>query len=223
MSKSIDLSGKVFSRLTVLNRIENDSHGNAQWLCRCECGKETIVNGTRLLRGIIKSCGCLRRDSRISANTTHGKKKTRLYRIWLNMKNRCNNKKHIREDYRGRGISVCDSWNNSFQSFFDWATSNGYDDEKSIDRIDNNGNYKPENCRWADRITQANNNRRNFIIRIGDKDKTLAQWVRLSGLNYSTLFSKIQRGEMDEVKAMISQKIEMESLGTSSEEMKEAV
>jgi hypothetical protein len=212
VSKTINLSEKVFSRLTVLSRTHNDSHGNAQWLCRCECGKETVVTGTRLIRGIIKSCGCLRRDGCIERSTTHGKKRTRLYRIWLNMKNRCNNQKHVREDYRGRGISICPEWNNDFQAFFDWSTTNGYDDTKSIDRIDVNGNYCPENCRWTDRFTQANNTRRNLFLEIGQTKKSLAEWVKITGLNYSSLSSKIKAGKINEVKAMIEQKIEMEAL-----------
>jgi hypothetical protein len=212
VSKTVNLSGKTFSRLTVLSRTNNDLHGNAQWLCLCECGKEAVVSGTRLIRGIIKSCGCLRRENCIERSTTHGQKKTRLYRIWLNMKNRCNNQKHVREDYRGRGISVCPEWNDDFRSFFNWSIANGYDDTKSIDRIDVNGNYCPKNCRWADRLTQANNTRRSLFLEIRQTKKTLAEWTKITGLNYQSLISKMKRGKIDEVKAMIEQKIDMAEL-----------
>lgn len=207
MSKALNLEGNVFTRLHVIRRIENNRHGNTQWLCRCECGNTTVVTGTRLVRGIIKSCGCLRDDTTTRRNTTHGKRGTRIYRIWLNMKNRCNNTKNVRRDYRGRGISICDSWNDSFEEFYKWAFSHGYDDSKSIDRINNDGNYCPENCRWADRVTQANNNRRNVFICIGDEKKTVAQWVKITGLNYSTIFSKLQHGKDEEVKNIIIGKL----------------
>jgi hypothetical protein len=207
MSKAMNLEEKIFSRLTVINRSDNDSHGNTQWLCQCECGEKTKVSGTRLVRGIIRSCGCLRDDTTVKNNTTHGKKGTRIYRIWLNMKNRCNNTKNVRKDYRGRGISICEKWNISFVEFYNWAISNGYDDSKSIDRINNDGNYCPENCRWVERIVQANNNRRNIFICIGDEKKSLAQWVKITGLNYSTIVSKLQHGKDEEVKNIIIGKL----------------
>jgi hypothetical protein len=160
MSKVIDLSGKIFSRLKVIQRADNDAHGNAQWLCRCECGNNVTITGTRLIRHIIKSCGCLRRDSCIERSTTHGKKKTRIYRIWLNMKNRCYNEKDPHYDYwGGRGITVCDEWCNDFKAFYEWAMSHGYADDLSVDRRNNDENYCPENCRWATFKEQTDNRR----------------------------------------------------------------
>lgn len=156
-----DLTGKQFGRLTVIERIK---HNNTlgYWICKCECGNEKIVPTNRLTQGMTKSCGCLNHDLVIERSTVHGLRHTRLYRIWNGMKQRCHNENHPRfKDWGGRGIKVCDEWKQSFKTFYDWSIQNGYSDNLSIDRINNNGNYDPNNCRWST-VQEQNKNKRKY-------------------------------------------------------------
>ena len=160
MSKVKDLTGQTFGRLFVIKRVESNKYGRAQFLCQCSCGFETIKLGKLLLNGHCRSCGCGEYENRVSNCTSHRLSDTRLYNIWCAMKQRCYYSKHKDyHNYGGRGITICDEWRYDFKAFYDWSMSHGYCDDLSIDRIDVNGNYTPNNCRWATALEQRLNQR----------------------------------------------------------------
>lgn len=186
MSKYIDLTGQRFGKLVAMQKIDNHKRNDAHayWLCLCDCGNSTIVSSSHLRCGDTSSCGCL----------SNGKSYTRLYRIWDGMKQRCYTKSETAyKYYGGRGIKVCETWKNDFQSFHDWALENGYSDELTIDRIDTNGDYEPSNCRWSTRKVQANNTRRNRNLTFNGQSKTIAEWSEETGINQNTILCRIRR------------------------------
>ena len=179
----MDVVGKRFGRLTVIKSLEKN-----KLLCKCDCGNETEVLHSSLKTGNTQSCGCLRLERLKEKCTTHGMRKTRLYNIWRSMCKRCTRKEESNYYlYGGRGISVCDEWKH-FEPFMEWALANGYNDSLTIDRIDSNGNYCPENCRWADKYKQANNKRNNCKITLNNETHTVAEWSRITNLPYNTIY-----------------------------------
>lgn len=185
-----DLTGQTFNYLTVLHYV-GQKNGRTMWKCRCECGNEVIVGSASLKSGNTKACGCHQKDG-WGTNKTHGMTKTRIYRIWRGILNRCyyhSNKYYC--NYGGRGIGVCDEWKNDFQAFYDWAMSNGYSNDLTIDRIDNDKNYCPENCQWVTRTIQMNNTRNNHLIEYKGDIKTIAEWAREMNLPYGIIRSRI--------------------------------
>lgn len=185
--------GKRFGRLTVLKQIDDyvaPSGGvHKRFLCICDCGTETIAVKDALTSGKKKSCGCLKKENGVFI---HGEIKTRLYRIWGNMCNRCTNPGNpVWNRYGGRGITVCEEWLN-YENFRDWARANGYADGLTIDRIDNDNGYRPSNCRWVDAYTQANNKRNNHLVEYNGETKTIAEWAVCIGIPYKVLHRRIK-------------------------------
>lgn len=159
MPPLIDLTGQRFGRLVVIKR-EPTVNRHTIWLCECDCGKFVSVDAGNLRSNHTTSCGCFQREATSQSNRTHGKGHTRIWRIWECMKTRCYRKSyHAFRHYGGRGITICPEWKNDFQAFYDWAMANGYQDDLSIDRIDNDKGYSPDNCRWVTMAEQNNNKR----------------------------------------------------------------
>ena len=196
---AIDLTGRKFGRLTVVERDCND-HTNkyAWWVCRCECGNYIVASSSSLNGGHTQSCGCLFRETVIANNMKkrkHGMINSRIYNIWRSMKKRCLNPNHeAYPRYGGRGITVCDEWKDDFQTFYDWAMTNGYQEGLTIDRIDVNGNYEPGNCRWATAKEQNNNTRNNRLLTHNGETHTMAEWADITGIGYDTLQSRLFKG-----------------------------
>lgn len=197
MRKVINLTGKQYGRLTAIKHIGKDKHNNAMWKCKCSCGNTIIVRGATLRNGKANSCGCLHKEMTkdlAKNNITHNMSNTRLYRVWQNIKSRCYYKQNNRyENYGGRGIKVCDEWKNDFKSFYEWAVTNGYKDTLTIDRINVNGDYEPNNCRWSTLIQQGRNKRNNKTYTINGETRCLSEWCELLNLNYNTVSTRIHR------------------------------
>ena len=201
-----DLTGMQFGSLSVIS-VSYRKNGKVYYLCQCVCGKRKVVVGSALKSGNTRSCGCKKKEFSSQALLTHGGANTRLFRIWTSMKNRCYNPNDESSflQYGGRGITVCKEWSDSFEAFRNWALSNGYDEnalrgECTIDRIDVNGNYCPENCRWVSMKEQANNKRNNHKIEYNGETHTISEWCTLlhipkhiiySGLKYGHSFAEI--------------------------------
>lgn len=206
MGSMEELTGKRFGRMTVIRQTDRPPGKlhNRYWLCRCDCGNEKVYCTGEINRGAIVSCGCYHREMAskraYEQHLTHGKTGTRLYGIWNAMKDRCSNPNcktfHL---YGGRGIKVCEEWKHSFEAFSEWAVLNGYDPSKkrgecTVDRIDVNGNYCPENCRIVSQKEQCKNKRSNRMITYNGETKTMTEWAEQYGLRVGTLRDRLSYG-----------------------------
>ena len=173
-------------------------NGHAYWLCKCDCGSMKVVMKSNLVQQKTRSCGCLQKQRTKEHNKKHGKSGTRLYRIWKGMRNRCYNP-NVRayKDYGGRGIQVCEEWQH-YAAFQEWALSNGYEDNLTIERIDCNGMYERENCKWVALSDQGKNTRKNRYIEHDGKVMTLAEWSRELGGGPNLVTTRLQRGWSEE-------------------------
>lgn len=194
--KHEDLTGKVFGRLTVICEDGRSNRNNVMWLCKCECGNIKRASTSSLNNGSLNSCGCLKKEIYSSGGTrkTHGKAHTRIYNIWSNMKGRCyNENSEDYKDYGGRGIRVCQEWLDDFMNFYNWAMASGYANNLTIDRIDVNGDYRPENCRWITNEEQQTNKTTTRYIEFNGKRQSLAEWSRELNIPYHTISQRINR------------------------------
>lgn len=201
MSSIKDLTGQVFGKLTVIERAEDyvspRGQRKTQWLCECSCAEhnKVVVSGNHLRSGRSTSCGCFSKEYTTTRNTTHGDTKTRLYNIWSGMKKRCYNVNDPKyNNYGGRGIIICDEWKDDFVKFKSWAFDNGYQDGLTIDRINNDGNYEPSNCKWSNFVEQNNNRRSNKNITFNGETHNLKQWCNKLSLPYSPIQLRLARG-----------------------------
>lgn len=196
-----NLTGKRFGRLTVIcldHKKPRKNGGNILfWKCKCDCGNEKVVNINNILKGFSKSCGCLISEVTTEKNKTMKQKDKHkysdysLYRTWISMRKRCYSvTEPAYKDYGGRGITVCDEWNSDYNSFLIWAKSNGYQKGLTIDRIDNDKGYYPDNCRFVDNYVQANNKRNNIKICFNNEVDTLPNWARKLKVSASMLYSR---------------------------------
>lgn len=200
MPPFIDLTGKRYGRLVCLKDSGRDKNRKVLWLCKCDCGNKTVVPVGNLISGNTKSCGCLKIDQLIARSTKHGLsrvdgKAPRLYQVWKHMRQRCRNPNFKDyKNYGARDIKICPAWNADYENFHNWALANGYRSDLTIERIDNNLGYSPQNCRWATRKEQSRNARSNRHIWFNGKDKIAAEWAETLGIKYSTLNMRLRRG-----------------------------
>jgi hypothetical protein len=195
MGKFIDLAGQKFGRLTVVEYLGKNKYTRTIWKCKCDCGGSAICTANNLTRNNSKSCGCIAREAVIQRNYKHGKYGTSLYITWYGMKARCLNKNNPAfNDYGGRGITICNEWIGSFESFYNWAIGNGYKEGLTIDRIDVNGNYEPDNCRWTTMEIQQNNRRDNRIMTIDGFTASLADICRKYNVKYKKVWKRLYLG-----------------------------
>lgn len=188
------LNGQRFGKLIVVKYIYSDNHGETYWLCKCDCGNEIIVKRTNLRSGNTKSCGCLHSDVLAKRNETHGLSKTRQFSIWQSMIQRCYNPNtKFYERYGGRGITIYDEWKNDFKAFYDWSLQNGYQDNLTIDRIDNNKGYEPTNCRWSTQKEQCENRSTTRLFEVNGQVYSANELSKISGISARLIKQRVDR------------------------------
>ncbi|WP_210316673.1 hypothetical protein [Agrobacterium tumefaciens] len=194
MVKFIDITGERFERLVAVERVENNRHGRARFVCRCDCGGSVTVDAQALRRNMVKSCGCFRREFAVSQFTKHGLKGSAEYRAWTQMKTRClNPKNRFYHRYGGRGITICAEWQESFETFY---RDMGPRPSKrhSIERKNNDEGYRPGNCEWALPAVQAANRSTVCNIEYNGISDNMAGWSRRTGIPYTRLRRRLRDG-----------------------------
>lgn len=193
----IILPGEKYNYLTTVKEIK-DEKGRTMWECKCDCGNTTTVSVTSLKTGKTKSCGCFRKkaaNNRAKKAKTYGYTHHRLYACYYRIRRRCERKSDPSYNrYGGRGIKMCDEWKNDIMAFITWGIENGYKEGLSIDRIDNDGDYSPDNCRWADAMQQSNNRSTNKLVTYKGETHTVAEWSRIVGIRQLTLNARLVSG-----------------------------
>jgi hypothetical protein len=195
MKKMVDLTGQRFGRLIVVSKSEfRGKNRNSFWNCVCDCGNTKTIELQSLKSGKTKSCGCLHNELQANRKKKHGLCNHRLYGIWTGMKQRCTNpKRNGYKHYGGKGITVCQEWFD-FPAFYLWATANGYTEKLTLDRINPDGNYCPENCQWIPEADQNRNKTNNRLITAQGKTMLLCDWAKILGIRASVILNRIQSG-----------------------------
>jgi hypothetical protein len=182
-------------RLTVISFYDKERNGHKRYLCKCDCGNYTVVRDTRIRNHETKSCGCISKEHLIEYNTKHGLSNSPLYIIYQGMMSRCYNPDlDGYHRYGGRGIKVCDEWLSDIENFIKWGKESGFKKGLTLDRIDNDGDYEPNNCRWVTSKIQSRNTVRNNRYSIENETRTLIEWCELHSINYRTVKSRLSRG-----------------------------
>lgn len=203
MGQVIDLTNQRFGRWTVIGRgpikVSKNGASRITWHCICDCGNEANVVACNLRGGKSVSCGCLRREkcsSRMKKiNTMHGDTYTRLFRIWNGIKTRCYNKNATAyPNYGGRGITMCEEWKIDFTAFRDWAILNGYEEDLTCERINNNMGYFPDNCRWISRAAQQKNKRTSRFLTLDGESHVVSEWAEITGIHKDTILKRLESG-----------------------------
>lgn len=209
MGNMKDLTGQKFEMWTVLEVYGKNKSGGYMWLCQCDCGKIKAIDGRSLRSGTSKSCGCGRSVyGDLYGHGKHNGRNDRLYAVWVGIKDRClNSNSKFYHRYGGRGITICDEWKDDYPAFKEWAYSHGYNDqapkgECTIDRINNDEGYSPENCRFTTSMEQCNNRSNNHRVEYNGEEHTIAEWCRITGIPKYTLLYRINRYGWDIEKAL---------------------
>jgi len=194
MGKIKDITGMKFNKLTALYIDGKFSDGSSLWKCKCECGGEVTTTGTRLKRNLKVDCGCGTFEKLSKRHKSHGMAKTRFYKAWVSMKERCYRPYHVsHKSYYDKGITVCDRWLESFENFYE-DMKDGYLDNLTLDRINGNKNYCKENCKWSNVTEQNNNVRTNHIIEVDGIKDTVANTCRRYGVSYDRALYRLSKG-----------------------------
>jgi hypothetical protein len=208
MPQAINMKGKSFNYLKVIERARNTKSGEAAWVCECKCGTRKIIAGSKLRNGETKSCGCMKKELAGTKNITHGMKGTRLYNIWQTIIQRTTNENnHEYGDYGGRGIGICEEWRNDFEEFMQWSYENGYADNLTIDRKNNNKGYQPDNCRWVTNKENCRNKRNNHCLTYNGQTKTITEWAEITGLSKEVIRYRIVKMGWSAEKALTTPKM----------------
>lgn len=210
MSKRQNWLGRRVGRLTVIEYDEEKSekYKKPYWICKCDCGNTVSVSRDNLASGNTNSCGCLHKELLTQRNTKHNKAYSRIYHIWLDMRQRCYNpKNHAYKHYGERGIRICNEWDD-FTTFYNWAMVNGYEDDLTIDRINNDGNYEPSNCRWVNRSVQMNNTRCTVFLNIDGEKLSLKAAIEKYAptVKYGTVKARYYREGFQSVEQLFRDK-----------------
>ena len=194
-TRLIDIAGQRYGHLTVV-KYDGHRNGRAYWLCKCDCGNQKVIAARDFAFGTTKSCGCMQHAHGLRKYGDAEYRNPSLYRTWNTMKQRCENPNREKYSiYGGRGIKVCNDWINSFLSFYKWAIQNGYKDGLTIDRIDVNGDYCPENCRWITNKEQQRNKRNNHLVYYRGETHCIAEWAEILGVSYDHIRYRVKRGQ----------------------------